>query len=898
MRPVFLKFESRPLPAISPAEVARRYQRLFDSSDEPEVRIDALNRLANIRDRSGQDVGFSPAEEERVYREVIDSYESILSRGSFSGRLDELLYQMAKAHALTGQAEQSIERLKQLVGLYPDSELVPEARFRIAESAFSAGDHAEAESVYLTLIESEEQGPLRTKAGYMLGWSQFKQGPSAWERSARTFLSVLDEFLPTPESIRDVDQSSVDTIDDTFRVLALMAARKTGPGSLMAWLDTAPERHWAYLLFDRLADYYAIRGEFSESVDTNRAFVRYSPDHPMNALFMAQIAEVWERAGDLPRARAARADYVAMFSAPGKYDSLSNSDQQRWKRFSRRLADFYYQRGSSASKGGSYSKAREAFSRSAGYYEALAKRSAPSGALLRLAGDARLQSGEYAAALSGFQNAAYAEEEYGEAADAGWAAVVLLREGVDDIRRTPEFQPDLAALSVESERFAERFSDDPRLPGLTADLAARWFTEGDAKRALHYGEKTVANERASATERYPAWLTLAKVRQQQGEYGLAERAWKQVLEIMSENEIEGLERDAGASVRQQMATAIYRQGELAAANGNTEIAVDHFKRVGAALPNSEIATRGRYDAANALLKASQLYPAINELNRFRQDFPGHPLTEEVSAKLVHAYVASNQPASAATELLNAAGNAEDPWPLKLRAADLFHQAGETVNRNALYRDYLSAHSDADTAGQHLQMQTMRHRLMESVSDRYELQQELVDRELASPWHSEQTLAWAARSSMALGARAAASFSGMSLTHPLPESLDRKQRALESARQRFLDAEKLGGEQMRSESLYRRAELYRVLARDLMGSAVPTDLNELESMQYQMLLEEEAFPFEEKAIRLHSENHQRIAAQGYDAWIGKSLGVLADMNPGRYDRSVRWMTWALEASDDA
>ncbi|HCL37988.1 MAG TPA: hypothetical protein DHW72_06270, partial [Marinobacter hydrocarbonoclasticus] len=58
MRPVFLKFESRPLPAISPLEVARRYQKLFESSDEPEVRIDALNRLNNIRDRSGEDVGF------------------------------------------------------------------------------------------------------------------------------------------------------------------------------------------------------------------------------------------------------------------------------------------------------------------------------------------------------------------------------------------------------------------------------------------------------------------------------------------------------------------------------------------------------------------------------------------------------------------------------------------------------------------------------------------------------------------------------------------------------------------------------------------------------------------------------------------------------------------------
>ncbi|WP_228743198.1 outer membrane protein assembly factor BamD [Marinobacter sp. F4218] len=897
MRPVFLKFESRPLPAISPAEVARRYQRLFDSSDEPEVRIDALNRLTNIRDRSGQDVGFSPAEEERVYREVIDSYESILSRGSFSGRLDELLYQMAKAHALTGQADQSIERLKQLVGLYPKSELVPEARFRIAESAFSAGDYSEAESVYLTLIDSVERGALKTKAGYMLGWSQFKQGPSAWERSAKTFLSVLDDFLPTPQSIREIDRSSVDTIDDTLRVLALMSARKDGPESLMAWLDDEPERHWAYLLFDRLGDYYAIRGEFDASVQANRAFVRYSPNHPMNPLFMAQIAEVWERAGDRYRVREARANYVAMFES--KYADLSGSDQQRWRQFSRGLADFYYEQGAAASADGAPEKSRQAFSTAAEYYEALANRSDTYGELLRLAGDARLQSGEYAEALSDFQKAAYEDATYQEADDAGWAAVVLLREGVDGKSQAPEFRPDLAALSLESSRFEEHFPEDSRLPGLTADLASRWYAAaGNAERALEYGEKTVVNGRASPSERYAGWLTIAKVRQQQGEYELAERSWNHVLDLLSENKINGQEAEAGASVRQQLATAIYRQGEQAAANGSVASAVDHFKRVGAALPNSEIAIMGRYDAANTLLKASELTAAITELRLFRQDFPEHPLAEEVSAKLVHAYVASDRPASAALELLDAAEEAENSWPLKLRAAALFHQAGDTANRNGVYREYLAAHTSADTADQHIQMQTMRHRLLENDTNSLKLQQDLVDRELASQWHSEDTLAWASRSSLALGARAAASFAGIALTHPLPESLDRKQRALALARQRFVDAEKLGGEAVRSESLYRRAELYRVLARDLMASSVPADLNELETMQYQMLLEEEAFPFEEKAIRLHSENHQRVTSRGYDAWIGKSLEVLAELNPGRYDRSVRWMTWTLETNDDA
>src|SRR5690554_7334625 len=131
MRPVFLRFESRPLPAISPAEVARRYQRLFNKADEPSVRVDALNRLANIRDRSGQDIGLPPEEETDMYRQVIESYETILERGGYSGPMDELLYQMAKAHALIGQNEASVQRLQQLLGQYPNSPLVGEARFRV-----------------------------------------------------------------------------------------------------------------------------------------------------------------------------------------------------------------------------------------------------------------------------------------------------------------------------------------------------------------------------------------------------------------------------------------------------------------------------------------------------------------------------------------------------------------------------------------------------------------------------------------------------------------------------------------------------------------------------------------------------------------------------------------------
>src|SRR5690554_1930558 len=379
MRPVFLKFESRPLPAISPREVARRYQKLFESSDEPEVRIDALNRLNNIRDRSGEDVGFSEQREAAIYEEVLESYESILAKGSFSGRLDELLYQMAKAHALTGQPEQSIARLKQLVGLYPNSELVPEARFRIAEAAFSAGRYAEAEAGYRQLLEHDSHQELAAKARYMLGWSQFKQGEPAWDRAAATFMTVLDQQLPDQSALANPPSQSMDMLEDTFRVLALMASRQGDAQTLADWLDGREPSAWQHLLYDRLADLHAVERRYERAVSVNEAFVYGLPEHAARPDFLAQSVSYWQLAGNKPKALAARDHYVQRLGAETRFQALSPEHKALWAEYSRFLADHYYAAGTDLSTQDQTVAASEAWANAAHYYERLAPRSEQTG---------------------------------------------------------------------------------------------------------------------------------------------------------------------------------------------------------------------------------------------------------------------------------------------------------------------------------------------------------------------------------------------------------------------------------------------------------------------------------------------------------------------------------------
>ena len=74
----------------------------------------------------------------------------------------------------------------------------------------------------------------------------------------------------------------------------------------------------------------------------------------------------------------------------------------------------------------------------------------------------------------------------------------------------------------------------------------------------------------------------------------------------------------------------------------------------------------------------------------------------------------------------------------------------------------------------------------------------------------------------------------------------------------------------TEATYQIAEIYHDFAKSLMNSQRPKGLDEEQLEEYELLLEEQAFPFEEKAIDIHLANFKRIPAGTYDEPTKKSL----------------------------
>ena len=122
-----------------------------------------------------------------------------------------------------------------------------------------------------------------------------------------------------------------------------------------------------------------------------------------------------------------------------------------------------------------------------------------------------------------------------------------------------------------------------------------------------------------------------------------------------------------------------------------------------------------------------------------------------------------------------------------------------------------------------------------------------------------------------------------LTLPLKKSIEAKKAAMQKALAAYAAADSYAIAEVSTSATFEMAELYRHLATDLIKSERPKTLAGEELEQYDLLLEEQAFPFEEKAIDIHLVNAARAADGLYDESVRASFAALAALKPARFGK---------------
>ncbi len=494
-----------------------------------------------------------------------------------------------------------------------------------------------------------------------------------------------------------------------------------------------------------------------------------------------------------------------------------------------------------------------------------------------------MRASQYLDAAHEYERTAYGYGRNEKAPAAGYAAIVAY--GKQEETLSGEAKAAVHASGTDSSlRFADAFPTHPEAAFVLTRAATDLYATKDYARAVTASEKLLAREPpVDAGKQRIAWTVIANSNFEQANFAKAEMAYVKAQALMPANDPER------AAIVERLAASIYKQGEAKDKAGDSAAAVEDFLRVAQLAPGSKVRVNADFDAAALLINAKQWDRAIVVLEGFRRNFPQSPLQADVTRKLAVAYSESNRPGQAAGEFEQiAAAPGESPDVQReatLQAAELYDKAGNTPKARTMLEAFVKKFPQPLNPAMEARnkLRLIATKSGDSVAQAYWYRDIIAADRAAGSARTDRSRALAAKATLTLAAPVREEFVRIKLVAPLKKSLVEKRKAMEAALKAYSDAADYQVAEVTTAATYESAELYRQLGKDLMSSERPKNLSKDELEQYDVLLEEQAFPFEEKAIKLHEVNTARTKEGTYDEWVQKSFAALAQLNPGRYGK---------------
>jgi len=332
-----------------------------------------------------------------------------------------------------------------------------------------------------------------------------------------------------------------------------------------------------------------------------------------------------------------------------------------------------------------------------------------------------------------------------------------------------------------------------------------------------------------------------------------------------------------------------------------------------------VRANAEYDAAASLIALKDWPAAARMLEDFRQRFPGNALQGEVTARLALAYSEQQQwaPAAVQFERIAAAPDGTPEGAKKARAAQwqaaaLYEKAAGSDPGATAKPSPADAAKWRAAAGKAYDRYVRQYPepLEPAVEARYRLAQlAKADGNAAAEaqWmkavfvadqnggaaRTDRTRTLGGLAALAQAQPAYEAYQKVALVEPLAKNLKLKKERMEAVLKAYELASNYGVAEVTTASTYQVASLYQDFGKSLTTSQRPKKLSKLELEQYDVMLEEQADPYVDKAIALHTVNAQRTTQGIYDEWVKKSFDALRVLQPVRYGKTEK-----SEASVDA
>ena len=877
---------------VDAAKTMESYKRFLDlNAGDAALRSEALRRLG--------DLNLESSESERIARELatneglrateaIHLYTALLKAYPKYERNDSVLYQLARAYELNAQPDKALASLDRLVAQYPNSRFMDEAQFRRGELLFTDKAYPKAQAAYEAVIKIGSSSAFYNQSLYKHGWSLFKQGEN--ERSLDSFAGVLDSELVSkndPNKMIEIDtltRANRELVEDTFRVMSITYSYLDGPKTIAEFVKHRKPRPYSYLMYTRLGDLFMEKERYTDAADSYRAFVVQDRNNEKAPLLEMQAIEAYAKGGFPQLVLQGKREFVQNYSYGTAYWRGRDPQSEPkvvavLKTNLRDVAQYYHAQAQRTKDVADYQEAAKWYR---SYLTSFPDD--PGSAVTNyLLADTLFESRQYLDAAQEYESTAYHYGNHEKAAAAGYASIVAYGKQEETLSGEPKAA--LHRKTIDSSlKFAQSFPAHPESAQVLTRAATDLYAAKDYPRAVAAAEALLAKQPAvDAAKQRIAWTVIANSNFDQGVFDKAETGYTHAQALMAPNDPER------PVIVERLAASIYKQGEQKSKAGDGAAAVEDFLRVAALAPTSKVRASADFDAAALLITQKQWDRAIVVLEGFRRNFPQSPLQTDVTRNLAVAYLESNHPGQAALEFEQIAASPQESPEVQreatLQAANLYDKAGNSAKSRAMLEAFVKHFPQPLNPAMEARskLSAIAAKAGDFSGRDYWLREIIAADHAAGAARTDRSRALAAKATLGFAAPVRDEFKSIKLVVPLKKSLAEKRKAMEAALKAYEGAADYQVAEVTTAATFESAELYRQLGKDLMSSERPKKLNKDELEQYDVLLEEQAFPFEEKAIKLHEVNVARAKDGTYDEWVQKSFTALAQLNPGRYGK---------------
>ena len=898
------------------------YKEFEKADSNKSLRSEAQRRLADLEleqsddvyseqsagaDRSkGKDKSVDPdAVREQKSRSAIRIYEDLLATSKDAANNDKIMYQLAKAYENAGELHKAAKTLDDIAVKYPSVAYAGELHFRRGELHFLLNNFKSAEGAYAKVLELGEFSLFYEKALYKQGWSLFKL--EKHEQSMNAFFHLLDRKLvdvkettdgseyfgsvskgkeknmPAPS---DASRGEKELLGDTLRVINLNLGYLDGANTVKEYFNRNGHRPYEHLIYEQLGSYYLKQERIRDSADTFLVFARNNPAHPRAPMFYVKVMDAYQRGGFVEPLFETKKSFVAVYglSGPywGKYDEAAQTQIFPYLKANMdEIARHYHSLAQKNKKTQDYNSAVEAYR---AYVKAFPKDDKAALMNFRLA-EVLFEAKRYDEAITEYESTAYQYRNFDRGAEAAYAALLAYAEREKQLQGKD--QENMRSRAIGSAvRFGKLYPNDTRASAVLTKISEDLFAAKKYDQAAEVARQVLeVKPAATAEQRLTAWTIVGHASLEKGDYAQAEASYKVALSLAPQA---APNRD---DLVNGMAAAIYKQGEQLRKGGDLRGAIALFARVKDIAPGTAVSTTASYDIAISQLTAKNWAAAIAEFEIFRSSHPNNDLVPDATQNIVVAAIELQKFDKAADELTRLMEYKSDPEFKRqgvLQTASLYEKAGKTDKWLAATKRYIALYPNPiDPATEARQKLADYYGKLEQKEDRqYWLREIVKTDQAAGSARTDQTRVLAAKATYEFAQPTFDAYRDVRLVEPLKANLKKKKEKMQVALGAYKNAADYGVAEITTASTFQIGEIYRDLAKQLIDSQRPTGLSPEELEQYGMLLEEQAFPFEEKAIEIHETNAKRVSDGLYDQWVRNSFSVLKKLLPVRYAKAER------------